>query len=229
MCGRYVIEDYQELSERLIQVPLRYDFDFRPTWNAAPTQTLPVVVEDDDAWVLTGMHWGLVPKWTKPGQRPKVMPINARAETAPEKPMFKSLMKYRRCIVPANGFYEWKNLGSGGKQPYYIHPKQHDLFLFAGLWDEAPAGPAGEPIRSFTILTTGANEAMASLHDRMPLVLEDEVIPDWLDRDETEIEPIEQLLTATVDEEIEMHPVSREVNSPKNNAPELIEPIDEPV
>lgn len=228
MCGRYVIEDYQELSERLIQVPLRYDFDFRPSWNAAPTQTLPVVVEDEDEWVVRGMHWGLIPKWTKPGQRPKVMPINARSETAADKPMFKALMKYRRCIVPANGFYEWKAQGSGGKQPYFIHPKGHDLFLFAGLWDEAAAGPEGEPIQSFTILTTGANEAMAGLHDRMPVMLEDEIVPDWLDRDEIETGPLEQLLKPASREPIETYPVSREVNTPKNNAPELIEPIEEP-
>lgn len=226
MCGRYVIEDYQELSERLVQVPLRYDFDFRPNWNAAPTQTLPIVVEEDDEWVVRGMHWGLIPKWTKPGQRPKVMPINARSETAAEKPMFKSLMKYRRCIVPANGFYEWRKLDARMKQPYFIHPDDHDLFLFAGLWDEAPAGPDGETISSFTILTTDANESMASVHDRMPKVLDDDVIPDWLDRDETETGPLEALLTPAADGPIRMHPVSRNVNTPKNNTPDLIEPLD---
>lgn len=225
MCGRYVIEDYQELSERLVQVPIRYDFDLNPNWNAAPTQTLPVVVEEDDVWVVRGMHWGLIPRWTKPGQRPKVMPINARSETAAEKPMFKGLMKRRRCIVPANGFYEWQAVG-GAKQPYFIHPRDHDLFLFAGLWDEANAGPDGEPIQSFTILTTGANEAMASLHDRMPVVVPDDVVPDWLDREETEAEPLEAVLRVSVDTPIETFPVSKAVNSPKNNSPELLEPVD---
>jgi putative SOS response-associated peptidase YedK len=227
MCGRYVIEDYQELSERLVQVPLRYEFDLNPNWNAAPTQTLPVVVEEDDAWVVRGMHWGLIPKWTKPGQRPKVMPINARSETAAEKPMFKSLMKYRRCIVPANGFYEWRAQGAGGKQPYFIHPTGHDLFLFAGLWDEAPAGPEGEPIQSFTILTSGATDAMQGIHDRMPMMLDDEVVPEWLDREETEAEPMAQLLTPPPGEPIEMFAVSKAVNTPKNNSPELLEPVDE--
>jgi putative SOS response-associated peptidase YedK len=186
-----------------------------------------VVVEDHDEWVVRGMHWGLIPKWTKPGQRPKVMPINARAETAAEKPMFKSLVKYRRCIVPANGFYEWKAEGSGGKQPYFIHPKGHDLFLFAGLWDEAPAGPDGETIQSFTILTTSANDAMTSLHDRMPVMFEDEVVPVWLDREETEAEPMAQLLMPPVEEPLNMFAVSRAVNTPKNNSPELLEPVDE--
>jgi putative SOS response-associated peptidase YedK len=227
MCGRYVIEDYQELSERLVQVPLRYDFNFSPNWNAAPTQTLPVVVEEDDEWVVKGMHWGLIPKWTKPGQRPKVMPINARSETAADKPMFKPLMKHRRCIVPANGFYEWQNLGSGPKQPYFIHPRDRDLFLFAGLWDEAPAGPEGEPIQSFTILTTGANDTMARIHDRMPMTLEDDIVPDWLDVEETEPEPLEQMLVPAVSEAFEMYPISRAVNTPKNNSPELLERIDD--
>lgn len=227
MCGRYVIEDYQELSERLVQVPLRYDFDLRPSWNAAPTQTLPVVVEEEDEWVVKGMHWGLIPKWAKPGERPKVMPINARSETAAGKPMFKPLMRHRRCIVPANGFYEWQKRESGGKQPYYIHPRDHELFLFAGLWDEAPAGPEGEPLQSFTILTTGANEVMASIHDRMPMVMNDDVVPDWLDREETEAEPLEALLTSSVEEQIEMFPIGRDVNTPKNNRPDLLEPVEQ--
>ena len=226
MCGRYVIEDYQELSERLVQVPLRYEFDLKPNWNAAPTQTLPVVVEEGDAWVVRGMHWGLIPKWTKPGQRPKVMPINARSETAGEKPMFKALMRHRRCIVPANGFYEWQNRG-GAKQPYFIHPRDHDLFLFAGLWDEANAGPDGEPIQSFTILTTEATAAMATIHDRMPVVVPDDTVPDWLDREETEAEPLEAALKIAVELPIDMVPVSRAVNSPKNNSPDLLEPLAE--
>jgi putative SOS response-associated peptidase YedK len=226
MCGRYVIEDYQELSERLVQVPLRYDFELRPNWNAAPTQSLPVVVEEDDAWVVKAMHWGLIPKWTKPGQRPKVMPINARSETVAEKPMFKSLVRQRRCIVPANGFYEWQKHAGGGKQPWFIHPTERDLFLFAGLWDEANAGPDGASIQSFTILTTDANDRMRALHDRMPVILDDEAVPDWLDRDETEPEPLIQILAPAADGSVEMHQVSRSVNTPKNNTPDLVEPLD---
>lgn len=225
MCGRYVIEDYQELSERLVQVPLRYDFDLRPNWNAAPTQTLPVVVEDEDEWVVRGMHWGIIPKWTKPGQRPKVMPINARSETAAEKPMFKSLIRYRRCLVPANGFYEWQRQG-GKKQPYYVHPEGRDLMLFAGLWDEAPVGPDGEPVQSFAILTTDANTTMTAVHDRMPMILRDDDIADWLDRDETDAASLEPLLMPAEDGTIAIYPVSTAVNSTKNNEPELLDPID---
>ncbi|CAN5681431.1 SOS response-associated peptidase [soil metagenome] len=226
MCGRYVIEDYQELSERLVQVPLRYDFDLRPNWNAAPTQTLPVIVEDDDEWIVRGMHWGIIPKWTKPGQRPKVMPINARSETAAEKPMFRSLMKHRRCIVPANGFYEWLREG-GKKQPYYIEPDERELMLFAGLWDEAAVGPDGEPIQSFAILTTDANTTMASVHDRMPMILKDDNFEDWLDRDETDAASLEPLLIPAEDSAITIRRVSTEVNSVRNNNPDLLDEVDD--
>ena len=223
MCGRYVIEDYQVLGVRLAQVPLRYDFQLRPSWNASPSQTLPVVVEDDDAWAVKGMHWGLVPKWTKPGTKPKVTPINARSETVAEKPMFKSLLKYRRCIVPANGFFEWKRQDARTKRPFYIHLHDEPLMLFAGLWDEAETDDG--PLQSFTILTTSANEQMAELHDRMPVILDPDDADLWLSREETETGPLESLLRPLPDGELDIYEVDRQVNSPRNNGPENIEPL----
>jgi putative SOS response-associated peptidase YedK len=223
MCGRYVIEDYQELSERLTQVPLRYDFQFRPTWNAAPSQTLPVIVEDDGEWVVKGMHWGLIPKWTKPGSKPKVMPINARSETAAEKPMFKSLLKYRRCIVPANGFYEWKRQDAKTKRPYYIHLNGEPLMLFAGLYDEADTGDG--PLQSYTIMTTNANEQMSPLHDRMPVILDPADVEDWLSREDTAVEPLEPLLRPLPEGKLDMYEVDRQVNTPRNNDPSNIAPL----
>jgi putative SOS response-associated peptidase YedK len=223
MCGRYVIEDYQELSERLTQVPLRYDFQFRPTWNAAPSQTLPVIVEDDGEWVVKGMHWGLIPKWTKPGSKPKVMPINARSETAADKPMFKSLLKYRRCIVPANGFYEWKRHDTKTKRPYYIHLNDEPLMLFAGLYDEADTGDG--PLQSYTIMTTNANEQMSSLHDRMPVILDPADVEDWLSREDTAVEPLEQLLRPLPEGKLDIYEVDRQVNTPRHNDPSNIAPL----
>jgi putative SOS response-associated peptidase YedK len=227
MCGRYVIEDYQELSERLTQVPLRYDFQIRPSWNASPSQTLPVVVEDDAAWVVRGMQWGLVPKWTKPGTKPKVTPINARSETAADKPMFRSLLKYRRCIVPANGFYEWKRHDSRTKRPFYIHLNGEPLMLFAGLWDEAETEDG--PLQSFTILTTSANEQMADLHDRMPVILDPDDADLWLSREEIETGPLESLLRPLPEGELDIYEVDRQVNSPRNNDPSNIEPLNSDV
>lgn len=228
MCGRYAFYEHQELSERLTNISLDTDFleRFRPTWNAAPTQTLPVIVEDEGKVEVRGMSWGLVPKWTKPGERPKVAPINARSETIAEKPMFRSLVKYRRCLVPANGFYEWKRTPAG-KQPYYIEPAEGQLMLFAGLFDEAKQA-GGEPLESFSIITTEANAAMSSLHDRMPVILGDDALEDWLDRDLTEFEPLEHLMRPVPGSAIDIHAVSKDVNNTRHNGPELVEPIDDP-
>ncbi|MGI8963155.1 MAG: SOS response-associated peptidase, partial [Thermomicrobiales bacterium] len=128
MCGRYAFYEHQELSERLTNVSLDTNFleNFRPTWNAAPSQSLPVIVEDRGKVEVRAMTWGLIPTWTKPGEKPKVAPINARAETVAEKPMFRSLVKHRRCLVPANGFYEWKR-SPDGKQPHFVQPTKGQL------------------------------------------------------------------------------------------------------
>lgn len=200
MCGRYAFYKHQELSERLTNVSLDIAFfdQFQPTWNAAPSQILPVIVEDDGKVAVRGMAWGLIPKWTKPGERPKVAPINARSETIAEKPMFRSLVKYRRCIVPANGFYEWKRTPAG-KQPYYVEPTGSQLMLFAGLFDEAK-GTGGDPLESFSIITTHANDTMSSLHDRMPVILGDDGVEAWLDRDLTEFGPLEGLMRSMPDD-----------------------------
>jgi len=226
MCGRYAFYEHQELSERLTNVSLDTNFleNFRPTWNAAPSQSLPVIVEDRGKVEVRAMTWGLIPTWTKPGEKPKVAPINARAETVAEKPMFRSLVKHRRCLVPANGFYEWKR-SPDGKQPHFVQPTKGQLMLFAGLFDEAKAGD-GSPLESFSIITTEANTVMSTLHDRMPVVLDDD-LELWLDRDQTEFEPIEHLLRPAPDRAIEIHPVSRDVNNARHNGPDLIEPIDD--
>jgi putative SOS response-associated peptidase YedK len=227
MCGRYVLRgDYPELFEgefSQTRIPLRFEFMLDSTWNASPSQTLPVLVEEDDAWVVRGMHWGLIPKWTKPGTKPKVMPINARSETAAEKPMFKSLLKYRRCIVPANGFYEWKRIDAKTKQPHYIHLNGEPLMLFAGLYDEAET--ENGPLQSFTIMTTSANEQMSELHDRMPVILDADDVSDWLSREETETEPLERLLRPLADGALDIYEVDRQVNTPRNNDPTNIDPL----
>jgi len=231
MCGRYVIEDFEELSERLTNVPINILFPLFPSWNAAPSQILPVLVEaeDEESWQVKGMSWGLVPRWAKPGERPKVTPINARAESLTEKPMFRSLVKRRRCVVPANGFYEWQRTGQGkesGKQPFYIHLKDEPMMFLAGLYDEA-TGKDGQPFESYTIITTTANEAMAHLHDRMPVILPREDLEHWLSRSETEFEPLQSLLQPAPDEALDLYPVSKAVNSPRVNEPGLIEPLEE--
>lgn len=223
MCGRYVIEDFQELSEALRQIPFQSFFDFQPNWNAAPTHQLPVIIDVDGGLQMHPMQWGLIPSWLKPGEKPKVAPINARSETIAEKPMFRNLVKRRRCLIPANGFYEWKRTG-GPKQPYYIHLSDQAIMLMAGLYD-VREGDNGERQASYTIITGPPNAVMGSIHDRMPIIIHPEDVELWMDRDINEIAPLEPLLVPLADREIEMYPVSTAVNSVKNNRPDLMEPV----
>lgn len=223
MCGRYLVENFEEISETLKDLSFLQTFNVEPNWNAAPSQQLPVIILVDGTLEMRLMHWGLIPSWTKPGEKPKVTPINARSETIAEKPMFRNLVKHRRCIVPANGFYEWKRTG-GPKQPYLIHMRDEPIMLMAGLWDERRQDD-GEPQGSYTILTGSANDAMAQIHDRMPVILHPDDAGDWMDPDIEELGPLEHMLQPIPDDELEMYPVSTAVNSVRNNGPELIEPI----
>lgn len=225
MCGRYVIEDFQELSETLRQIPFQIDYDPQPTWNAAPTQTLPVLIEDDGAYQVRPMQWGLIPRWTKPGETPKVAPINARAETLGEKAMFKGLIKRQRCLVPASGFYEWKRTG-GPKTPYYIRLANGEMMLLAGLYDTR-TGENGEPLQSYTIITGKPNHVMAEVHDRMPTIIHPEDAERWLDPEIDSLDAVEDLLTPVADNDIAMDEISTRVNNVRNNGPELIEPTNE--
>lgn len=204
------------------QLPLLHPYEYLTNWNAAPSQQLPVLVLVDGELELQMMRWGLIPGWLKPGETPKVTPINARSETITEKPMFRNLIKRQRCIVPANGFYEWKHTG-GKKQPYFIHRRDAPVMLFAGLFDYRHDG--GDEQGSYTILTGAPNRAMAEIHDRMPIMVDREDVPLWLDPDIDEVGPLEHLFQPVADEEIEMYPVSTAVNNVRNNGPELIEPV----
>ncbi|MCC6313135.1 MAG: SOS response-associated peptidase [Thermomicrobiales bacterium] len=222
MCGRYVIAGTTELSERfqLRQIPA----ELFPTWNAAPSQELPVIVGRPDGGVeVRFMQWGLLPRWRREGQR-SLAPINARAETLLEKPMFRGLVPGQRCIVPVDGFFEWRAL-DGRKQPYYITSRDGALWGLAGLYDESP-GPHGEPVASYTIITTAANDMLRPLHERMPVILRRDDEAEWLDRAETDPRAVEQLLLPYPDDRIELWPVSTAVNNVRNNAPELIRPAE---
>lgn len=222
MCGRYVLEAPEDLSERFqlrqlaIQLP--------HTWNVAPTNQMPVIVEDREGEREAKlMQWGLIPRWAKPGDKKGLAPINARAETLSEKPMFRNLVKRNRCLVPANGFYEWKNLGDH-KQPYYITVPDDPLFAFAGLYEQS-TGADGEPVESYTIITTEPNELMSTLHNRMPVILHPGDEQEWLDPDVTDPAQVERLLVPYPADEMQAFPVSRKVGNTRNNGPDLIDPI----
>ena len=217
MCGRYVVQGHVEFSERFQARTLHLP-EFGDRFNAAPSQGLPVVVPTGDGErEVRLLRWGLVPRWRRPGSAAAPAPINARAETLLEKPMFRPLVGKRRCLVPATGFYEWRREG-GRKQPYFIHLKDGALFGFAGLYDEAPDG---EGEGSFTVITTRPNELVAPLHDRMPAILRPEDEGEWLDPAVTD-PGIVSLLGPYPAEEMAADEVSTAVNDTRNEGAELI-------
>jgi putative SOS response-associated peptidase YedK len=223
MCGRYVLAAPEDLSERFTADQL--SFAINPTWNAAPSQFLPVIVESaPDHWQIQLMHWGLLPRWKS--KKPLPPPINARAESVTEKPMFRNLITHRRCLVPASGFYEWQARGEGEKkQPYFIHVKDEPLIAFAGLWDETKPEDAPDAVKgSFAIVTTSANKEMEKLHHRMPVILERNEEDLWLASDVDIAEAVVPLLDAYPGKRIDAFPVSTRVNSVRNNDASLLEP-----
>ena len=200
-----------------------------PNFNVAPTQDVLAVVEDDQMRYLDAFHWGLVPSWAKDPKIGNRM-INARAETLATSNAFKSSFAKRRCIVPADGFYEWKKLTSEGKkakkQPVFIHRRDGAPVAFAGLWS-VWRGPDKdqEPLRSLTIVTTTPNETVRQIHDRMPVVLPESAWATWLDRDNDDLGVLGGLLVPASDDLLEVRPVSTEVNNVRNNGPHLIEEL----
>jgi putative SOS response-associated peptidase YedK len=220
MCGRYtlttsvdVLAEEFEITGPLPEVPARY--------NVAPTQEVAAVLVDDDERHLEMLKWGLIPSWADDPSMGSRM-INARSETAAEKPSFRGAFKKRRCLIVADGFYEWQKV-NGGKQPYYIRMEDGSPFAFAGLWESW--GKYGEEIRSCTILTTEANHLVGEVHHRMPVILPPENYEVWLDPDMREAEPLLDLLRPYPDEEMEAYPVSRFVNSPSNDDERCVESV----
>lgn len=197
-------------------------------YNIAPTQPVGIVRLDrggaEREWAL--VHWGLIPSWAKdPGIGARM--INARGETVAEKPSFRAAMKRRRCLVPADGFYEWKRIGKR-KQPYHIRLRSHSPFAFAGLW-EIWAGPDGSELESCTLITTTPNELMAEVHDRMPVILAPEDYAQWLgtgqDADRREIGQLQHLIRPYDATDMEAYPVSTSVNNPMHEGESLISPV----
>ena len=223
MCGRYTQHHTgAEVSERFELRELPLDMD--PQFNVAPTQTVAVVTEDGTR-ALEGMKWGLVPPWAKDPSIGSRL-INARAETLGEKPAFRQALKQRRCLIPADGFYEWVKMGTT-KQPMHIRRRDGELFAFAGLWEEWRS-PEGWPLRSCTIITVAANELVAPIHDRMPAMLlpEDEAL--WLDHGVTATERVLPVLRPYPAVEMEAYPVSPRVNKAGVNDPECVRRADVP-
>jgi len=219
MCGRFTNTiSIKKLAERF---GFRLEDDsLAPRFNIAPGQQVPVVIRKEQNQ-LEMMQWGLIPFWAKEKKIGYKM-INARSETLGEKPSFKGPLKRRRCLIPADGFYEWKSIpGQKKKLPMRIVLKDREPFAFAGLWD-AWKDPAGEELHTFTIITTVANETLRTIHDRMPAILAPEEEAVWLDPKLTEVGPLTSLLRPYPNDKVEAYPVSERVNSPKNDTEECI-------
>ena len=224
MCGRYSLEwDVDELA-RHFGLVVRQMPRLEPRYNIAPSQPIAIVHDnrDRDERRMTLVQWGLVPFWADDpsiGQRM----INARSETAATKPAYKAAMKYRRCVVPASGFYEWQAQPSG-KQPHYFHPTADEPLALAGLYEHW-TGPDGEEIDTGTILTTQANAAVKPIHDRMPVILRLDDVPRWLDAGEQDPAAVTDLLQPAPDDLLTRHAVSKRINRPGPDDPSLIDPI----
>ncbi len=224
MCGRYTLHKTAEELSRRFDVSLTDDI-FPENYNVAPGQVMPVITQDESGRKLEFMKWGFVPHWAK---NPNVgyRLINARDDTIFEKPTWKSAVLRRRALIPADGFYEWKQLStsSSQKQPFYIYPKQHKLFAFAGVWS-VWRDAADRELKTFSIITTKPNREMKTIHDRMPVILQRNDEPTWTNHLYTSRQHIESLLHPYADESLEIFAVSKDVNTTQNNDSHLILPI----
>ena len=223
MCGRYAMSVSAEEIEEIFDIRLPTQVPWEPSYNVAPTQKAPVVALDAEGECALRLHrWGLVPRWARDpsiGARA----INARSDSVADKPMFRSAFTSRRCLVPATGFYEWRKAAEA-KVPMFIHPVRATIFVFAGLWEAWTPPDGGAALRTFTILTGDPNELLASMHDRMPVILPPAAWKTWLDR-ETSADALRELLAAHPSVPMRAHAVSTLVNSPSHDGPELIEPV----
>jgi putative SOS response-associated peptidase YedK len=220
MCGRYVSKE-QAAIERVWNLTRGGGNPFGATFNAAPTQQLPIVrVHPKRGRELTLLRWGLIPSWAKDVSMGAKM-INARCETLAGKPAFRSAFQRRRCLVPMAGFYEWQK-ASAGKVPHFVRLLNADLFAVAGLYEWWPGNPDTAPIESYTIITTQANEALVKLHDRMPVILNERDYDAWLDPKNEKTEAINALLKPYPAEEMAAYPVSTRVNNVRNDDDSLI-------
>ncbi len=224
MCGRYTRHYTWAQVREFLAIVFELAPEMPPSYNVAPTHVVPVCrLNADGQRELAPVKWGFVPSWAKDAKIGSSL-INARAETAAEKPAFRSAFKSRRCVVPVSGFYEWKKLDGKTKQPMYITRADGAIMLLAGLW-ERWIGEQGEPpVETMTILTTAPNTFMAGIHDRMPVLLEPEAVQAWLGPG-VDGGGHAQLLGPAPDGVLIAQAVSTRVNSVRNNDPSLCDPL----
>jgi putative SOS response-associated peptidase YedK len=221
MCGRYTLISAPEAIRALFRYAEQPNFP--PRFNVAPTQPIPIVRLMDGKRQFALMRWGLLPSWVKDPRIFSLL-INARGESVCDKPAFRNAMKRRRCLIPADGFYEWKAIGGGRKQPFYVRAKSGQPLAFAGLW-ETWEGPNGEELDTATIITTRTNRALAPHFDRMPVIVPPEAFDLWLDGATVDAKTAEAIIQPAPDDLLEAYPVSTTVNRTANDNPKLVEPF----
>jgi putative SOS response-associated peptidase YedK len=219
MCGRYTLVAAPEAIQQAFDLE-SVPSGLTPRYNIAPTQPIPVITNQSPR-ALTFVTWGLIPSWAKDASMAAQL-INARAETLAEKPSFRSAYKYRRCLVPADGFYEWMKDGKA-KRPQYIYRRDRALFAFAGLWERWNS-PDGSEVLSATIITTEPNATIAPLHHRMAVILDPSDYKIWLDPN-ADSAVLQTLLRPAPDDMLTLHEVSPAVNNARHDSPDMIEPL----
>lgn len=221
MCGRKTLtKDMQSIIEELAIQEWEDPDNYEPSYNIAPTQTSPILI-DDGLRRVRPMRWGLIPAWSKDGKFGARL-INARAETIREKPAIRGLLPKKRCIVIADGYYEWRKSASG-KQPYFIQRDGGGILPMAGLWDRWTK-PDGETVYSYTVITTSPQTELAFIHDRMPVILKKTDLDRWLQTVNNPTSAVLPLLRP-YGEMLAAYPVSTLVNSPANNNPDCLRPL----
>ncbi|HET7310449.1 MAG TPA: SOS response-associated peptidase [Mycobacteriales bacterium] len=223
MCGRYAsARSVQDLAVAFGIREDRVEADVAADWNVAPTKPIVAVLDRGAGVVLTTVRWGLVPSWAEDPSIGSRM-INARLETAFEKPAFRPALEARRCLIPADGWFEWSTLPDGTRQPFYLSPEDGGLLAFAGLW-EVWRDAEGRPLPTATILTGPAPADLRDLHDRAPVVLPPDAWRGWLDRD-SDLDDVRRLVQPTPPGVVQPRPVSPAVGDVRANGSELLEPV----
>jgi putative SOS response-associated peptidase YedK len=219
MCGRYALAFIQGFRTRFEVIDLQAKLE--PRFNIAPSEEAPVIIHETVNKAVT-MRWGLIPSWAKDMKIGNRL-INARGETIDKRPAFRVALKKRRCLVPTTGFYEWKKQGDA-KIPYYLHLKDDSIFAFAGLYEHWKA-PDGKNVQSYTIVTTLPNVVAGEIHNRMPVILRREEEATWIAEGPLEDDALERILQPYPSQEMDSHRVSQDVNNPRNEGEDLIQPV----
>jgi putative SOS response-associated peptidase YedK len=220
MCGRFSLQTPEDKIREAFNLQVGMQLNLSPRYNIAPSQDIPIIRDTEEGHELTLAKWGLIPHWSKEPQT-KYSTINARIETVAEKPTYRTSFKSKRCLIPADGFYEWKNI-NGRKIPHFIHMRKGGVFAFAGIWDRWEG--EGETLDSCSIIVMPSNEVMRPIHERMPAIVAPAHYDLWLDPRVTEKDEIMGLLNSAPSGSLKFYSVSTWVNAPKHDDVRCIQP-----